>query len=1112
MNKFINVFISLLFLAACGGSENIDTPNDDAVFTESMGFEQLNAEQTGIDFYNTVTQNDSFNFYSYEYIFNGAGVAVGDINNDGLSDIYFSGNQVQDKLYLNEGDMKFKDITASAFEPNANEGWHTGVCMADVNGDDWLDIYVCRSGDPKDRSLMQNLLFINNGDMTFTEKGTEYGVNVEKRTTHALFFDYDNDNDLDLYVLNHPNKYPEDRLLTVEEYKQLKMFGKEADVLLENQNGQFVDVTREAGILNNCYGLGIAAGDLDGDGYTDLYVSNDYQDPDLLYMNNGDGTFRQEIKTRTNHISNYSMGNDIADFNNDGHLDIFTVDMAAEDHVRSKRNMGAMSTKNFWDVVNYGLHYQYMFNGLQMNNGDGTFTEVAQVAGISKTDWSWAPLFADFDNDGKKDLFISNGYNKEARDNDYLKEYSKKQYYEGEVDYEEGLELMPAAKIQNYIFKNDGDIHFTKKNDEWNLNSPINSNGTAFADLDNDGDLDLILNNMEEMSFILENKLESQNNYVRLQIKGEDKNTAAIGAKVKVYSGDQIQYAEIQYSRGYESSVEPFLHFGLGKAKQVDKIEVIWPDGKMLTRKNLAVNQVHEINPDAANGIYQKPDVRKNQLVENISDSVFTHVHKEARVNDFASEVLLPHKMSQLGPFLSKGDVNGDELEDIFVGGATDFSGTLYIQTERGFEVKNGPWNRKKSHEELGSTFFDADMDGDLDLYVVSGGNEFNFNASQMQDQLYINDGKGNFTNETKQRLPKMEASGQRLAVGDYDKDGDMDLFVGGRQMPGYYPFTSRSFLLQNDGTGVFQDVSLTSVGEKKIENPSPFEAPGMITDALFDDFDQDGDLDLIMVGEWLPVLFFENNNGKFSDVSSIYNPQMDVGWWYSIEKADFDGDGINEYIVGNVGANNKFHPTPEKPLELYCDDFDNNGSFDIVLAKYQNNICYPVRGRQCSSEQMPFIKQKFPTYAEYATADVQSIYGEEKLEGAVHYSATNFHSVILKKTGAFFEQEDLPVFAQLGPVNKTITCDINHDGHLDAIVVGNNYSVEVETIRYDGGRGAVLLGDGEGNFKQLGPTESGFFEANDAKDMALIEFGNKPLIITVSNRNKAKTFLVKNG
>ncbi|MGB1103465.1 MAG: VCBS repeat-containing protein [Crocinitomicaceae bacterium] len=1110
MDNKIIVFIALFALTACGGNENNNTTSEDSTFVETMSFEQLSPEESGIDFYNTITENDSFNFYSYEYIYNGAGVAVGDINNDGLSDVYFTGNQVEDKLYLNKGNMQFEDITASAFEPDYNEGWHTGVVMADVNGDDWIDIYVCRSGDPSDRSLLQNLLFINNGDMTFTEKGEEFGVNVEKRTTHALFLDYDNDNDLDLYVLNHPPKYPEDLLLTLADYKKIKMYGKEADVFLENQDGKFVDVTEKAGILNNCYGLGVAAGDLDGNGYVDIYVSNDYQDPDLLYMNNGDGTFSQDIKTRTNHISAYSMGNDIADFNNDGYLDIFTVDMAAEDHVRSKRNMGAMSTEEFWNNVSYGLHYQYMFNGLQMNNGDGTFTEIAQVAGVSKSDWSWAPLFADFDNDGHKDLFISNGYNREARDNDYLRNYSKKKHFEGDVDFEEGLELMPTAKIHNYIYKNEGDVHFTKKTDSWELDIPVNTNGAAYADLDNDGDLDLILNNMEENSFILENKLQSKNNYVRLQVKGGGKNTAALGAKVKVTTGDNVQYSEIQYSRGYESSVEPVLHFGIRDAQKVDKIEIVWPNGQRMIKEDIAANQLHAFDMSQANGTF-KPDLSTDHyLVENIKDSIFSHVHQEALVNDFASEVLMPHKMSQLGPFMSKGDVNGDQLEDIYVSGAADFSGTLYIQTPTGFEKKEGPWSKEKTREELGSELFDADGDGDLDLYVVSGGNEFVYNSPLMQDQLYINDGNGNFTNETKERLPKMEASGQRLAISDYDKDGDLDLYVGGRQMPGYYPFTSRSFLLQNDGKGNFKDITLESVGETKVDNPTPFEAPGMVTDCLFDDFDQDGDDDLVIIGEWMPIMFYENNDGKFSDVSSKYNPGLDVGWWYSIEKGDFNGDGINEYIVGNVGANNKFHPSKEKPLELYCDDFDNNGTFDIVLAKYQNDICYPVRGRQCSSEQMPFIKQKFPTYAQYATADVESIYGPEKLQKALHYSANNFHSVLLTKTGGNYKYTELPVFAQLGPINKTIVHDINNDGNLDAIVVGNNFAVEVETIRYDGGRGAILMGDGQGNFRQLGPMESGFYEPNDCKDMALIDFGGQPVIITVSNRNMSKTFAIK--
>jgi hypothetical protein len=1075
-----------------------------------MEFETLDGAKTGIDFYNTIEESEDFNFYNYEYIYNGGGVAVGDINNDGLTDIYFTGNQVEDKLYLNKGDMQFEDITSTAFEEGANDGWHTGVNMVDINGDGWLDIYVCRSGSPEDETLLQNMLFVNNQDNTFTEKGAEFGVNVQKRSTHSVFFDYDNDGDLDLYVLNHPVRDETVTKVTLDQLKQIKKFGRDAHVFLENQDGKFVDKTVAAGIEINCYGLGIAASDLDGNGYVDLYISNDYQDPDFMLMNNGDGTFTNEVNERTNHISAFSMGNDMADFNNDGFMDVMTVDMAAEDHVRSKRNMGAMSTQDFWDVVLVGHHYQYMFNGLQMNNGDGTFTEVAQVAGISKTDWSWAPLFADFNNDGKKDLFVTNGYRREARDNDYSIEHAIRKETGKFDDYQEELELMPTTKIFNYVYENEGDIHFTKRTEDWKIDNPVNSNGAAFADFDNDGDLDLVLNNMEEVSFIMENKLKSANNYVRFKVEGEGMNRGSIGAKVKITTGDEIQYHEIQVTRGYESSVENIVHFGLGQYDKVDEIEIVWPNGQVLKKSNLAVNQVHNLSLKDANGTYQPTETPKG-LFTNISDSLFKFEHKEVMLNDFESEVLLPNKMSQLGPFISKGDANGDGLEDMYVSGAADFSGVLYIQTPgEGFVEKKGPWSDEVRREEMDSKFVDIDNDGDLDLYVTSGGNEYNYNSPLMLDQLYINDGEGNFTNQTKTRLPKMETSAQCVIAADYDNDGDQDLFVGGRQTPGYYPFAPRSYLLENNGTGFFTDIT-PKVSEDPAEGKLSLMGPGMVTDAIFDDIDGDEDLDLVVVGEWMPITFFKNNGGQFVDVTKEYNPAGDVGWWYSIAAEDFNGDGKNDYIVGNLGANNKFHPSKEKPLEIYTHDFDENGTYDIVLAKYQNNICYPVRGRQCSSEQMPFIKEKFPTYSQFATADLNAIYGEEKLQNAaVHYSATNFHSVILLSgKGAAYNQEELPVYAQLGPINKSICMDLNKDGNMDVVTVGNNFAAEVETIRYDGGRGAVLLGDGQGGFNQLTPRESGFFEANDCKDMEVVNYNNETLLITVSNRNAAKTFLL---
>ena len=1111
MKKVLWLAIPVLFFTSCGGDSNSDGESDsDSLVTveESMSFKTLTADETGIDFYNSIKEDEDFNFYNYEYIYNGGGVAVGDINNDGLTDIYFTGNQVQDKLYLNKGDMVFEDISATAFDAHANDGWHTGVVMVDLNADGWLDIYVSRSGNPTDKTLLQNMLFMNNQDNTFTERAEEYGVNVQRRTTHSAFFDYDNDGDLDLYVLNHPIKKPGTGLVTVEEFKRIKKYGEGADVFLENRDGKFVDISLAAGIENNSFGLGVAIGDLDGNGYSDIYVSNDYQDPDFMYMNNGDGTFTEEANERTGHVSNYSMGNDFSDFNNDGFLDIFTVDMAAEDHVRSKRNMGGMSTRAFWDLIIVGFQYQYMFNGLQMNNGDGSFSEVAQVAGVSKTDWSWAPLFADFDNDGLKDLFITNGYRREARDNDYSRVYAQKAQ-DGEIEsFEEGLALMPTTKIFNYIYKNNGGISFTKKTEDWKFDAPVNSSGAAFADFDNDGDLDLVVNNMEETSFILENELQSANNFVRFDIKGGDKNINAIGANIKITTGDGIQYHQVQVSRGYESSVEKIVHFGLGANKTIDKVEIEWPNGQTLVKEGLAANKTYSYSVAEANGTKQ-PKESKELLFTDISDSFFDFQHKEEMLNDFESEVLMPNKMSQLGPFISKGDANGDGLEDLYVSGAADFSGKLFIQKETGFVEKPGPWSDQKRREEMGSAFFDADGDGDLDLYVISGGNEYDYNSPMIQDQLYMNDGSGNYKNETESRIPIMESSGQSIAVADYDMDGDMDLFVAGRQTPGYYPFAPRSFLLQNNGLGEFQDVTAQSVGINTKPTDLSLMGPGMITDAIFEDFDQDNDLDLIVVGEWMRITFFENNNGTFSDVTSRYNPDGDVGWWYSISKGDFNGDGKNDYVVGNLGANNKFHPTKAKPLEIYCHDFDENGTYDIVLAKYQANICYPVRGRQCTSEQMPFIQDKFPTYSEFASADIESIYGEEALSKALHYSATDFHSVILLSNGSTYKTERLPVFAQLGPINKSIIMDVNGDGNLDIVAAGNNYAAEVETIRYDGGRGVVLLGDGKGGFEQLAPYQSGFYETNDCKDMILVNYGGDKLVISVSNREKAKTFLL---
>lgn len=1095
---FSAYFLCLLFFACSEGnnSNNESTITDTVV--EKQGFKLVDPEISGIDFANKFEETEERNYYNFEYIYNGGGVAIGDINNDGLQDLYLTGNATSDKLYLNKGDLKFEDITASAFEVDLAANWHTGVTMVDINTDGWLDIYVCRSGGDVPREDLKNLLFINNKDNSFTEKGAEYGVDVAKRTTSASFFDYDNDGDLDLYVLNHPAQ-AERREFSNAEVLKMKKSGPDMDVLLENQEGKYIDVTAQAGINCHTFGLGLAISDIDGDGFQDIYVSNDFLDPDFLYMNNGDGTFSEEIKECLQHTSNFSMGNDIADFNNDGLVDIVTLDMASEDHVRSKKNMGAMSTSRFWNIVDIGFHHQYMFNNLQLNNGNGTFSDVAQVAGISKTDWSWAPLFADFDNDGNKDLFVTNGYRRELRDNDYNNEYNYKKA-KGELEnFEAALELVPTTKIENYFYKNEGNLKFSKVTEDWGMDMPINSNGAAYADLDNDGDLDLVLNNMDDEASLFENTLSgSDRNYLRLKIGGYANNNQAIGTKVTLTTDEGIQHQELHVARGYISSVEPILHFGLGGLDKVNEIKVEWPDGTVLRKSNVAANATLNLNYEEGNksNIASTPN---ETLFTDITDSVFTFKHKEVAVNDFATEVLLPNKLSQSGPFITVGDINGDGLEDLYVTGPYGETGKMFIQNSQGFTETTGPWQKQTVREEMDALFLDVDNDSDLDLYVVCGGNEFFRDSPELQDQLYINDGSGKFTNESK-RLPKMIIAGQSVAAGDMDNDGDLDLYIGGRQIPGYYPFIPRSYLLKNEN-GFFTDVSEQSPNVK---------SPGLVTDAIFDDFDGDDDLDLIVVGEWMPVAFFENKESVFTDVTSEYNKNLDIGWFYSIEKGDFNKDGKSDYIVGNLGENNKFHPSKAFPLEIYCHDFDGNGTNDIVLGEYQNDICYPVRGRQCSSDQMPFISQKYATYADYSTASLSNIYGADQLRKALHFSANNFSSLAFMSSGSGFEVNKLPVFCQLGPINQSIVDDFDQDGNLDVLVAGNNFGVEVETMRYDGSRGCVILGDGKGGFIQLAPQESGFFENNDCKDMAQVTVNGKTVIITVSNQAKAKTFLVK--
>ncbi|UKN02861.1 VCBS repeat-containing protein [Paracrocinitomix mangrovi] len=1054
----------------------------------SMYFKTLDQKTTGIDFANKLTERDTFNYLNFQYMYNGGGVAVGDINNDGLQDIYFTGNQVADKLYLNKGNLQFEDITKKALDDNVDKGWHTGVTMADVNQDGWLDIYVCRSGLSSFKDLRSNLLYINNHDNTFTEKSAEYGVDISKGTNHAAFFDMDKDGDLDLYVLNRPYEEDYDENETQENYAS-------SDDLLEYVDGKFINISEKAGIQNRGFGLGVAISDINQDGWLDIYVSNDYVMPDYCYINQGNKTFKDELKERTNHVSQFGMGCDIADFNNDGFVDIMVVDMAANDHIKSKKTMAGMNPNQFWEsVIDHGRQYEYMYNTLQLNNGNGTFSEIAQISGVQKSDWSWGPLFVDFDNDGLKDLLITNGYRREVRDNDYVIKLRGIDY--DISDFEEVLAMADETKVENYFYKNEGDLKFKLNTEEWQTGNLINSNGAAYADLDLDGDVDIVVNNMEDVSTIIENKLDNGNNFFRIDLGDH-----AEGAKIWINAGGKTYYQEGYGSRGYLSKSETVIHFGIGKAEKIDLIKVDFADGKKyLNMTSQNANQQVKVpyeNNYLDEGTFPLPTIFRESNIIN-------YKHTEYVMNDFAREILIPHRMSQLGPFMSKGDINGDKLDDFYISGSRYYPGAMFLQLTKGkFTKISGPWENDKEKEELGSLFFDCDNDGDQDLYVIGGSNEYLFYTGDpkeieynknLQDRLYINNGQGQFTDETANRLPEMILSGQRVTAGDYDKDGDLDLFIGGRQIPGYYPFAPQSYLLRNDD-GKFTDVT---------SNSPDLKNPGMITESVWQDFDNDGDLDLICVGEWMPVTFFRNDNNSFKNVTAELGLDKSVGWWMSISSGDFNGDGIADYVVGNIGENNKFHPSIEKPLEVFVKDFDNNGTNDIVLGKYTYGDCYPVRGRQCSSQQMPFILDKFPTYDQFAHANLETIYGNQNLDSALHYSATEFaNCVILSNGEGGFELHHLPIEAQLGPINASLVDDFNGDGILDILGVGNNFAAEIETVRYDGGRGALLLGDGNGHFKTLAPNESGFFVNTDAKDMILID----NYVIVSSNSDSIKVF-----
>ncbi|MFK8103794.1 MAG: VCBS repeat-containing protein [Saprospiraceae bacterium] len=1084
----------LIFCAGCtqDQSDNQLSQTTTAALDGPL-FQMVDPAHSNLQFSNQIQETDAQNYIFYNYFYNGGGVSLGDINNDGLIDIYLSANQQSNKLYLNKGNLQFEDITAKAGVADAT-GWTTGVNMIDINGDGWLDIYVCKAG-YQNFELRQNKLYINDGKMGFTEQAKTYGLNDDGFATQSYFLDYDKDGDLDMYLVNHRHDFKNNTKLSQRIDNDL--VPELSDKLFRNDgNNRFTEVGKAAGIMNKAWGLSATIADFNDDGWEDIYVANDFMQPDYLYINNQKGGFTNQVQDYMRHISFYSMGSDISDINNDGLPDLVVLDMVAEDHVRSKRNMASMSNFNFWSMVERGYHYQYMQNSLQLNNGKGSFSEISQLAGISKTDWSWAPLLADFDNDGYKDLFVTNGIKRDVTDNDFKLQLAALQKAGKKINYQQLLNMMPSNTQANYIFQNNGDLSFSKKTMAWGLSRSVNSNGSAYADLDNDGDLDLVVNNLDAVAAIYKNTSNTANNYLDVQLKGNTKNPMGIGAKITLQSEAGLQYQEQYLSRGFQSSVSPVLHFGLGKTPQIDRLTVAWPDGTESILQNVKVNQRLVVEQKQAKKFARTQQKPKRTFQELDPKTLgIDYRHQEKNYDDFLKEILLPHKHSQHGPYLAKADVNGDGLEDFFVGGAAGSAGALYVQDQAGKfqQLSENTWKKDKAYEDLGLVFFDADQDEDLDLYVVSGSNEFPEQSPLLQDRLYLNDGKGNFK-KANNRLPKMLTSGLRVRAADFDGDGDQDLFVGGRVVPAKYPQTPRSYLLQND-KGYFKDVTKSIAPE--------LASCGMVTDAIFTDVDQDKDLDLLVVGEWMPIQLYKNEQNKLvlQEEPSLAKTN---GWWFSIRAGDFDGDGDQDYMVGNLGKNKKFKANYDSPFHVYCNDFDDSGSLDIVLSSESTGTQLPVRGRECSSQQMPFIKEKFPTYKQFAEASLDDIYGE-KLASATHLEAYTFASSYLQNNGdGSFELIKLPNPAQIGPITGMWIDDYNQDKALDVIAIGNIYGSEVETVRYDASVGVLLEGNSQAAFKAITNLQSGIRTNGDAKDILLIERGTHPALLLVSLNNQA--------